>query len=180
MTTSRDGCAPPISELRSKVCRISDLQSERTRTRAFLSKYRHVFPTVLLVRVQCLMKSLHIAVEVPSSRSIVFSMTNGSYGPRGKCFTILFPRRILFVWSMEILLTSIVYYNINVHTTLYVVTCLKQSMLFWSSRGYVRLIFKYIKQHVKSLSKVTLSCNCLSSLALFVQVHLYRTFPPPM
>ena len=39
---------------------------------------RHVDPTALLVRVQCLMKCLHMAVEGRSTRHIIFSIMSNT------------------------------------------------------------------------------------------------------
>ena len=54
-----------------------------------LDKARHIVPTALLVRVQCFRKSLHKAVQGPSTRPIVVSMINRSYCRRRRRLTIL-------------------------------------------------------------------------------------------
>ena len=56
-----------------------------------LDKARHIVPTALLVRVQCFRKSLHKAVQGPSTRPIVVSMINGSYCRRRRRLTIFEP-----------------------------------------------------------------------------------------
>ena len=56
-----------------------------------LDKSRHIVPTALLVRVKCLKKDLHKAVEGPSTRPMDLSMINGSYFRRGRRLTILEP-----------------------------------------------------------------------------------------
>ena len=56
-----------------------------------LDRARHIVPTALLVRVQCFRKSLHKAVQGPSTRPIVVSMINGSYCRRRRRLTIFEP-----------------------------------------------------------------------------------------
>ena len=85
-----------VRELRSKGCRSPDYQSERTKLGPCclcggLDKVCLVVSTALLVRVQCFRKSLHMAVEGPSTRPIVFSVIPGSYCRRRRSFTILVP-----------------------------------------------------------------------------------------
>ena len=58
-----------------------------------LDKARHIVPTALLVRVQCFRKSLHKAVQGPSTRPIVVSMINGLYCRRRRCLTIFEPEK---------------------------------------------------------------------------------------
>ena len=61
-----------------------------------LDKARHIVPTALLVRVQCFRKSLHKAVQGPSTRPIVVSMINGSYCRRRRRLTIFEPDEMKF------------------------------------------------------------------------------------
>ena len=61
-----------------------------------LDKARHIVPTALLVRVQCFRKSLHKAVQGPSTRPIVVSMINGSYCRRLRRLTIFEPDEMKF------------------------------------------------------------------------------------
>ena len=61
-----------------------------------LDKARHIAPTALLVRVQCFRKSLHKAVQGPSTRPIVVSMINGSYCRRRRRLTIFEPDEMKF------------------------------------------------------------------------------------
>ena len=61
-----------------------------------LDKARHIVPTALLVRVQCFRKSLHKAVQGPSTRPIVVSMIIGSYCRRRRRLTIFEPDEMKF------------------------------------------------------------------------------------
>ena len=56
-----------------------------------LRMLRECFPTALLLRVQCLRKSLHIAVEGPGTILIVFSMIPGSHCRRRRRLAIFVP-----------------------------------------------------------------------------------------
>ena len=68
-------------------------RSEPCRLWGGLDKARHIVPTALLVRVQCIRKSLHKAVQGPSTRPIVVSMINGSYCRRRRRLTIFEGKR---------------------------------------------------------------------------------------
>ena len=67
-----------------------------------LDKARHIVPTALLVRVQCFRKSLHKAVQGPSTRPIVVSMINGSYCRRRRRLTIFEPDEMKFGVSLKV------------------------------------------------------------------------------
>ena len=66
-------------------------------------KARHIVPTALLVRVQCLRNNLYRAVEGPNTRPIVLSMIAGSYFRRRKRLTILEPDQTNFAWHLTLL-----------------------------------------------------------------------------
>ena len=68
-----------------------------------LDKARHIVPTALLVRVQCFRKSLHKAVQGPSTRPIVVTMINGSYCRRRRRLTIFEPDEMKFGVSLTLL-----------------------------------------------------------------------------
>ena len=68
-----------------------------------LDKARHIVPTALLVRVQCFRKSLHKAVQGPSTRPIVVSMINWSYCRRRRRLTIFEPDEMKFGVSLTLL-----------------------------------------------------------------------------
>ena len=53
-----------------------------------LDKAHHVVLIASIVRVNASRKSLHMAVEGPSTRPVVFSMIPGSYCRRRRRFTI--------------------------------------------------------------------------------------------
>ena len=57
-----------------------------------LDNARHLVPAALWVRVQCVKKSLYMAVEEPSTRHMVFSMISGSNCWRRRRFTIFCSR----------------------------------------------------------------------------------------
>ena len=66
-------------------------------------KARLVVPTALLVRVQCLKKSMYMAVEGPSTRPIVFPMIPGSYSRLRRRFTIFVPEALKLVEPQTLL-----------------------------------------------------------------------------
>ena len=68
-----------------------------------MEKARHIVPTALLVRVQCLRKGLYKAVEGPSTKPISISMINGSYCRRGRRLTIFEPDEMKFGVSLTLL-----------------------------------------------------------------------------
>ena len=57
---------------------------------------RHIVPTALLVRVQCLRNDLYKAVEGPITIPMVLSMISGSYFRRRMRLTILEPDKTKF------------------------------------------------------------------------------------
>ena len=77
-----------------KEYRITITQSEGTRIRALfplrrlISPVIYVFPTTLLIRVQCFRKDLYKAIQGPNTRPVILSMITGSYFPRRVCLTI--------------------------------------------------------------------------------------------
>ena len=68
-----------------------------------LYKARHVVPTALLVRVQCLRKTLYMAVEGPNTKFIVFSMIPVAYSRHRRRFTILVPEAMKLVEPLTLL-----------------------------------------------------------------------------
>ena len=82
---------------RSGPCRIS----------GGLDKARHIVPTALLVRVQCLRKCtcVYKAVEGQSTRPIVITLINGSYCRRKRRLTIFERDEMKFGVSMAFYLT---------------------------------------------------------------------------
>ena len=66
-------------------------------------KARHIVPTALLFRVQCLRNNLYKAVEGPSTRHIVFSMISGSNFRRRRRLTILEPDQTKFASHLTLL-----------------------------------------------------------------------------
>ena len=122
-----------------------------------LDKARHIVPTTLLVRVQCFRKSLHKALQGPSTRPIVVSMINGSYCRRRRRLTIFEPDEMKF--GVEYVHNDNSVYSQNLK----------------NKNFQLKLIFKNVLKctlfHLKSL-KSALWCNeYLKSVNL--EIYLY-------
>ena len=68
-----------------------------------MEKVRHVVPNALLVKVQCLRKSLYMAVEWKSTRPILFLIIPGSCCRRRRRFTIFVPEAMKLVEPQTLL-----------------------------------------------------------------------------
>ena len=129
-----------------------------------LDKARHIVPTALLVRVQCFRKSLHKAVQGPSTRPIVVSMINGSYCRRRRRLTIFEPDEMKFGVSLTLLDTCNSYIEF--------MTCCQQRVFFTSP-------LKPLKEIQRNLigSKISTSST---KFVFFGPIRKTRWTPQPL